>query len=307
MTFLPRTFANDVQMQHFSFSLLIVSIGVLFLPVPCVATHIDETVFRLPAEHIQAPGGICVAGCKIAGTAVCDLIRFPFDLSALPCQLRFHLMQPQQVTVPTAGKLKTKYRCFVFIFSSCFMRWNSYSLFPQSLRLHLRYDHGLCRSNRFLPLLGSRRAGHIQKRPLRLQRQVVPDVRYCKRQRGLDSGAELIQPVAFFKSDAILRRTDVTVRAPAAIYTHVIQLDPRIASLRRDGELVPAHVVRAKVEFQISADAFSNRGVCVCAQGGGAAFLTASLRPVFRAFAAAGEAFHQQQFFPRAPGRLPRR
>lgn len=116
MTFLPRTFANDVQMQHFSFSLLIVSIGVLFLPVPCVATHIDETVFRLPAEHIQAPGGICVAGCKIAGTAVCDLIRFPFDLSALPCQLRFHLMQPQQVTVPTAGKLKTKYRCFVFIF-----------------------------------------------------------------------------------------------------------------------------------------------------------------------------------------------
>lgn len=126
MTFLPRTFANDVQMQHFSFSLLIVSIGVLFLPVPCVATHIDETVFRLPAEHIQAPGGICVAGCKIAGTAVCDLIRFPFDLSALPCQLRFHLMQPQQVTVPTAGKLKTKYRCFVFIFSSCVMRWNSY-------------------------------------------------------------------------------------------------------------------------------------------------------------------------------------
>lgn len=187
------------------------------------------------------------------------------------------------------------------------MRWNSYSLFPQSLRLHLRYDHGLCRSNRFLPLLGSGRAGHIQKRPLRLQRQVVPDVRYCKRQRGLDSGAELIQPAAFFKSDAILRRTDVTVRAPAAIYTHVIQLDPRIASLRRDGELVPAHVVRAKVEFQISADAFSNRGVCVCAQGGGAAFLTASLRPVFRSFAAAGEAFHQQQFFPRAPGRLPRR
>ena len=132
--------------------------------------------------------------------------------------------------MPTAGKLKTKYRCFVFILSSCFMRWNSYSLFPQSLRLHLRYDHGLCRSNRFLPLLGSGRAGHIQKRLLRLQRQVVPDVRYCKRQRGLDSGAELIQPAAFFKSDAILRRTDVTVRAPAAIYTHVIQLDPSLPS-----------------------------------------------------------------------------
>ena len=73
--FFGRFDFDDIQVQHFDLSLLLISVWILFLPVPRVAAHINEIFFRLPAEHFQTFCGICIAGRKVSGAARDDLIR----------------------------------------------------------------------------------------------------------------------------------------------------------------------------------------------------------------------------------------
>ena len=49
-----------------------VALGVLALPVPGIPAHVGQGLLCLPAQDLCALGGVCIAGCDVAGAAVGD-------------------------------------------------------------------------------------------------------------------------------------------------------------------------------------------------------------------------------------------